>query len=91
MSSGLAGSYVVGVDEAGRGALAGPVVAAAVIFSKNQDVSAFKDSKKLSSTQREKIYQQIVAESLAVAVGVVNHDVIDRVNILQATFVAMKK
>ena len=91
MSSGHAGSYVVGVDEAGRGALAGPVVAAAVIFSKDQEVSAFKDSKKLSPAQREKIYQQIIAESLAVSVGVVHHDVIDRINILQATFVAMKK
>jgi ribonuclease HII len=84
-------NYTVGVDEAGRGALAGPVVAAAVIFSKNQDISAFKDSKKLSPAQREQIYQQIVTESFAVAVGVVHHDVIDRINILQATFVAMKK
>ncbi len=83
--------YVFGVDEAGRGALAGPVVAAAVVFSKDQDISAFKDSKKLSHAQREKIYQQIISESFAVGVGVVHHDVIDRINILQATFVAMKK
>ncbi|MDD4527182.1 MAG: ribonuclease HII [Candidatus Margulisbacteria bacterium] len=84
-------NYVIGIDEAGRGALAGPVVAAAVIFSKEQDISTFKDSKKLTHTQRENIYEHIISESLAIGIGVVHHDVIDRINILQATFVAMKK
>jgi len=86
-----AGNYVVGVDEAGRGALAGPVVAAAVVFSKEQDISAFRDSKKLSHTQREKIFKKIMNDSFSVGIGVVHHGVIDRINILQATFVAMQK
>lgn len=83
--------YVIGVDEAGRGALAGPVVAAAVVFSKGQDISLFKDSKKIKPEKREQIYKKILEESMAVGIGVIHHDIIDKVNILQATFKAMEK
>lgn len=83
--------FIAGVDEAGRGALAGPVVAAAVIFTRGQDKSGYEDSKKLTPGQREKLYKHILRESLAVGVGVVDQRVIDKVNILKATFLAMKK
>jgi len=81
---------VAGIDEAGRGPLAGPVVAAAVILPrgyKNQDI---KDSKQLSSHKRNILYDLIFEEALAVGVGVIESSVIDQVNILRATFMAMK-
>jgi len=81
---------VGGIDEAGRGPLAGPVVAAAVILPrgyKNQDI---KDSKQLSSHKRNILYDLIFEEALAVGVGVIESSVIDQVNILRATFMAMK-
>jgi ribonuclease HII len=80
-----------GIDEAGRGALAGPVVAAAVILSDHHDRSVFKDSKQLSPQQREMLYGVIVNQALAVGVGVIDQGIIDRINILQATFQAMRK
>ena len=80
---------IAGVDEAGRGALAGPVVAAAVIFSKDQDASLYRDSKKLTPNQRESIIDHILQNSLAVGIGCVDHKFIDRFNVLQATFLAM--
>jgi ribonuclease HII len=82
-------SLVAGVDEAGRGPLAGPVVAAAVIVGRDFFLPEVDDSKKLSAAQRERLYDAILRGSLGVGVGCVDHEVIDRVNILNATFEAM--
>ncbi len=82
---------VAGVDEAGRGALAGPVVAAAVILPLEEDFSGVDDSKKLSPAERDELYDLIMERAVAVGVGIGNHDLIDRVNILQATLHAMKE
>lgn len=82
-----AGKIIAGVDEVGRGALAGPVVAAAVIVDQNNIIPGIRDSKKLSRSQREKIYLQIT-ESYSYAIGIISHDVIDEINILQATIKA---
>ncbi len=81
---------IVGIDEAGRGPLAGPVVAAAVYLKSRDFAASIKDSKKLSPRQREMAYQEIVKKSYY-GVGIVGPEVIDRINILQATFVAMTK
>lgn len=80
---------VAGVDEAGRGPLAGPVVAAAVVFRPEHFIEGVRDSKLLEVEEREELYRRIVAEAIAYGVGIVQHDVIDRINILQATFRAM--
>lgn len=80
---------VAGVDEAGRGPLAGPVVAAAVIAGNDFYLPEVDDSKKLSTAQRERLYDAIMKGALGVGIGCVGHDVIDRVNILNATFEAM--
>lgn len=80
---------IAGVDEAGRGPLAGPVVAAACIFPPGMILEGVKDSKKLSSAQREKLAKQIRQQALAVGVGIIDHEEIDRINILQATLRAM--
>ena len=82
---------VAGVDEAGRGPLAGPVVAAAVIFSEGVCIPFVDDSKKLSEKKREELYHAIRREAIAVGIGTVGHDVIDRINILQASMLAMHK
>jgi ribonuclease HII len=82
---------IAGVDEAGRGPLAGPVVAASVIFPRGMMIEGVNDSKKLTEDRREKLYDAIRSQALAVGVGIVNHEVIDRVNILQATILAMHK
>ena len=81
---------IAGVDEAGRGPLAGPVVAAAVILPKNHTIKGLIDSKKLTSIKRENIYNEIIKVS-DYGIGIVSHKTIDRVNILQATFKAMNK
>jgi ribonuclease HII len=81
---------VAGVDEAGRGPLAGPVVAAAVILPQGYQNPDIKDSKQISSRRRDILYDLIREESLAVGIGVIESTVIDQVNILQATFLAMK-
>lgn len=83
--------YIAGIDEAGRGPLAGPVVAAAVIFEPYDHIERVKDSKKLSPAQREGLYEIIVQRALAYGIGVVDHLEIDRINIRQATFKAMRK
>ncbi|MEW6062227.1 MAG: ribonuclease HII [Bacteroidota bacterium] len=83
--------YVAGVDEAGRGPLAGPVVAAAVIFEPEVLIEGVNDSKKLTEKKREKLFHQIYERALSVGIGVVSHEVIDRINILQASFLAMNK
>lgn len=83
--------HIVGIDEAGRGPLAGPVVAASVILKPYEIIEGVKDSKKLSSKKREDLFNQIHEKALAIGVGVVNEEVIDDINILKATFLAMKK
>jgi ribonuclease HII len=80
---------VAGIDEAGRGPLAGPVVAAAVILAPGQDIGRINDSKKLSETTREQLFGQISEQSLAVGIGIIGPEVIDKINILQATRLAM--
>lgn len=80
---------VAGVDEVGRGPLAGPVVAAAVILPHDFSLLAVNDSKKLTAHKREELYAKILTEALAVSVGAVNNQVIDQINIYQAARVAM--
>jgi ribonuclease HII len=82
---------IAGVDEAGRGPLAGPVVAAAVIFPREFMIQGVDDSKKCTAKQREELFTLIMKQALSVGVGVVDHEVIDRINILQATILAMRK
>lgn len=82
---------IAGVDEAGRGPLAGPVVAAAVILPRDYRNSDIRDSKQITARQRDRLYETIRAEALSVGVGVVEASVIDRVNILRATFTAMQE
>jgi ribonuclease HII len=80
---------VVGIDEAGRGPLAGPVVAAAVILHPDQPIEGVNDSKKLTGLRREQLFKQIMSLAAAVGVGSVDEATIDRINILQATRQAM--
>lgn len=80
---------IVGVDEVGRGPLAGPVVAAAVCLPPDLEISGIDDSKKLSASCREEIFDQIVASSAIYAIGIVDNEVIDRINILRASLRAM--
>lgn len=82
-------SYIAGVDEVGRGPLAGPVVAAAVILPRDFDVLGIDDSKKLSPKKREELFEVIKAKALAWAVGWVGPERIDEINILEATKEAM--
>lgn len=81
---------VAGIDEAGRGALAGPVVAAAVILPPGLDIPGVDDSKKLTPCRRDELFDIITERALAVGVGFGDHRLIDRINILQATLEAMK-
>jgi len=83
--------HVAGIDEAGRGPLAGPVVAAAVIASPEFFLPEVDDSKRLSPAQREHLYHAILAGALAAGVGIVDNDVIDCYNILNATYLAMHR
>jgi ribonuclease HII len=82
---------IAGVDEVGRGPLAGPVVAAAVIFDPTRRVKRLADSKVLTADRREKLYSLICERAVAVGVGIVDHLTIDRINILQATILAMRE
>jgi len=82
---------IAGVDEAGRGPLAGPVVAAAVIFNKRTNIKGVNDSKQLTEKQREELYDKIISSALAYSVSIVEHEVIDEINILNATMLAMKQ
>ena len=82
--------YIAGVDEAGRGPLAGPVVAAAVIFPKNIYIPGVNDSKKLTARRRTELFYQIEEKAIAVETGIVHEKEIDRINILQATHKAMR-
>jgi ribonuclease HII len=81
---------IAGTDEAGRGPLAGPVVAAAVIFASDVLIEGVNDSKKLSESQRERIYPLILEKCLSCSVSVVSNEEIDRINILQASLLAMR-
>ena len=82
---------VCGIDEAGRGPPAGPVVAAAVILPKDCQILYLNDSKKLTQRRRELLYDEIMEKALAVGVGVISHQRIDEINILQATYEAMQE
>ena len=84
-------SFIAGVDEVGRGPLAGPVVAAAVILPKNIEDLGFDDSKKLSASKREEIYRLIQEKAIAIGIGIVDADIIDQVNIYQASRLAMQQ
>lgn len=83
-------TYICGIDEAGRGPLAGPVVAGAVILPKDCDILYLNDSKKLSAKKREELYEEIMKKAVAVGVGMASPARIDEINILQATYEAMR-
>ena len=83
--------YIGGIDEVGRGPLAGPVVAACVILPKDCNLLYINDSKQLTEKKREELYDRILEEAVAVGIGSVSHEVIDEINILQATFAAMRE
>jgi ribonuclease HII len=82
---------VAGVDEAGRGPLAGPVVAAAVILDELHPIAGLDDSKKLTAKRREKLFDEIMAKALCVSIAEASVEEIDRINILQATMLAMQR
>lgn len=81
---------ICGIDEVGRGPLAGPVVAGAVILPKNCDILYLNDSKKLSEKKREALYEEIMEKAVATGIGMVGPQRIDEINILQATYEAMR-
>lgn len=92
----LGHSLIGGVDEAGRGPLAGPVVAACVVIDKDfkidsEELALVKDSKKLSQKRREQLFSIIKEKARAVEIAVVSNEVIDKINILQASFMAMRQ
>ncbi|MBP5700891.1 MAG: ribonuclease HII [Lachnospiraceae bacterium] len=82
--------YICGIDEVGRGPFAGPVVAGAVILPKDCDILYINDSKKLSEKVRERLYEEIKEKAVSAAVGIVEPSRIDEINILQATYEAMR-
>ena len=84
-------TLIAGVDEAGRGPLCGPVVAAAVILNPNEKIAGVNDSKKLTEKKREELFSVIKEKAIAYSVGIVDEKTIDEINILEATRLAMKK
>ena len=82
--------YICGIDEVGRGPLAGPVVAGAVILPKDGSILYLNDSKKLSEKKREALYEEIMERAVATGIGIVGSARIDEINILQATYEAMR-
>ncbi len=82
---------IIGIDEAGRGPIAGPVVVAAVILPTISVIHDLDDSKKLSARKREELYQKIVSQALHYQFKVIDHSIIDEINILQATFMGMNE
>ena len=82
--------YICGIDEVGRGPLAGPVVAGAVILPKDCDILYLNDSKKLSEKMRERLYDEIMEKAVATGIGIISPARIDEINILQATYEAMR-
>lgn len=83
-------SFICGIDEAGRGPLAGPVVAGAVILPKDCEILYLNDSKKLSAAKREELYDEIMEKAVAVGIGFADEECIDEINILQADYAAMR-
>jgi ribonuclease HII len=83
--------YIGGIDEAGRGPLAGPVVAAVVVFDKDTKIEGINDSKKLSEKKRDELFEIIKEKAIDYGIGIVNNEEIDEYNILNATYMAMKK
>lgn len=83
--------YICGIDEVGRGPLAGPVVAGAVILPKDCEILYINDSKKLSAVKREELFDQIMEQAVAVGLGQASPQRIDEINILQATYEAMRE
>jgi len=83
--------FVAGVDEVGRGPLAGPVVTACVVLPADLDVLGIDDSKKVSEKKREELFSEIIEKSLAYGIGIMDNNVIDEINILEATKAAMKQ
>ena len=84
--------YVIaGVDEAGRGPLAGPVVAGCVILDRSKEILFLNDSKKLSEKKRDLLFDEIKEKALAYGIGIIDEKTIDEINILEATHIAMKK
>lgn len=81
---------IAGIDEAGRGPLAGPVVVAAVIFPEKTRINGINDSKLLTGKEREKLYPKILHKAVCYSVSVISHGIIDRINILQASLLGMK-
>ena len=77
--------YIAGIDEAGRGPLAGPVVVASVILPQDSMIEGINDSKKVSEAKREKLYDLIINEAISYGIGIIYQDEIDEINILQAT------
>lgn len=82
--------FICGIDEAGRGPLAGPVVVGAVILPEKSFIEGVNDSKKVSEKKREKLYEQITEEAIAYSVGIVDQKTIDEINILNATKLGVK-
>lgn len=82
---------ICGVDEAGRGPLAGPVCAAAVILPPNVDIPGLNDSKKLTDKRRRELFPIIKEQAVAYGIGLASHEEIDQINILQATYLAMER
>lgn len=82
---------ICGVDEAGRGPLAGPVCAAAVILPRDAEIPGLNDSKKLSDKKRRELYPIIKEKALCYGIGFASHEEIDQINILQATYLAMER
>jgi len=83
--------FICGVDEAGRGSLAGPVTAAAVILPKNYKNQLIKDSKKLSELNRRKLYKEITSIAIDYSIIDISNNIIDSINVLESTFLAMNK
>ncbi|MDO4189781.1 MAG: ribonuclease HII [Lachnospiraceae bacterium] len=83
--------YICGIDEVGRGPFAGPVVACGVILPKDCDILYLNDSKKLSEKKREALYLEIKEKAVAIGIGIVDEKTIDEINILQATYEAMRQ
>ena len=83
--------FICGIDEVGRGPLAGPVVAGAVILPQECDILYINDSKKLSAAKREELYDEIMEKAVATGIGMASHERIDEINILQATYEAMRE
>lgn len=78
-------NYICGIDEAGRGPLAGPVVVASVIMPRESMIEGINDSKKVSEKKREELYDKIIEEAISYGIGIIDHNKIDEINILNAT------